>query len=234
MGKYKIAGLVVDMQPKYPTLSERSAAYSVDQSTPSDFSISVPTFQIEEKVKNSPGLSMDACEYAWYGYEFYKKLLHYGGMMLHSSCIAVDGKAYLFSASSGTGKSTHTNLWKEHFGERAVFVNDDKPALRLFDGEFFACGTPFSGKTSLNTNVMFPIKGICILNRGEKNSIDFANPAIVVHRLLNQSYRPQDPALMEKTLDILSLVIEKVPIYELYCNISDEAVVTAYEFMNKN
>ena len=234
MAKYKIADLVVEMQPNHSTLLQRSEAYLVDNSTKSDFSITVCPQAIEEKSKKTPELTVDACEYAWYGYEFYKKLLNYDGMMLHSSCIAVDGFAYLFSAPSGTGKSTHTNLWKKHFGDRAVFINDDKPALRVIDGKICACGTPFSGKTSLNTNINVPVKGICILNRGETNSIKFANPTVSVHRLLNQAYRPQDPELMDKTLDFLNLVLEKIPIYELYCNISDEAVSVAYEFMSKN
>lgn len=234
MGKYKIANLVVEMEPRFDLLNSRCAEYAVQDADHTDFSISVSAEAIAEKASNTPGLSQEACEYAWYGYEFYKKLLDFDGMMLHSSCISVDGEAYLFSAPSGTGKSTHTNLWKEYFKERAVFINDDKPALRIIDGRVCACGTPFSGKTALNTNIIVPVKGICILNRGVTNSIKLADKSILVHRLLNQAYRPQNPALMNRTLDILGTVISNVPVYELYCNISTEAVVTAYEFMSKN
>ena len=233
MGKYNIAGLLVEMEPKFPLLSERSHIYSVDIAEKADFSIDIPLDAISAKSKSSVGLSEEACEYAWYGYEFYKRLLRFDGMMLHSSCIAVDGQAYLFSASSGTGKSTHTSLWKEHFGDRAVYVNDDKPALRFINGKVYACGTPFSGKTSLNSNVIVPVKGICLLNRGVENSIRIAARAYAVPKLFNQSYRPQDPELMDLALDILGRVIENVPVYELFCNISDDAVLTSYQFMSR-
>ncbi len=234
MAKYRIADLIVDMKPSYGLLKERSLQYLTDDCKQSDFSISVSKEAIAEKARQSSAMNEEMCEYAWYGYEFYKKLLHFNGMLLHSSCIAVDGEAYLFSAPSGTGKSTHTGLWKEYFKDRAVFVNDDKPALRIFDGSVFACGTPFSGKTSLSTNIIVPVKGICILNRGVENSIKFADKKTMIHKLLNQSYRPVDPELMDLTLDMLDKVIEKVPVYELFCNISTEAVLTSYEFMSKN
>ncbi|MBE6570765.1 MAG: hypothetical protein E7656_00770 [Ruminococcaceae bacterium] len=233
MEKYNIAGLLVEMEPKFPLLSQRAHMYSVDTADKADFSIDIPLAAISAKSKNTPGMSEEACEYAWYGYEFYKRLLRFDGMMLHSSCIAVDGQAYLFSASSGTGKSTHTSLWKEHFGDRAVYVNDDKPALRFMDGKVCACGTPFSGKTSLNSNIIVPVKGICLLNRGVENSIRVADRVSAVPKLFNQSYRPQDPELMDLALGILGRVLESVPVYELFCNISDDAVLTSYQFMSR-
>ena len=73
-------------------------------------------------------------------------------MLLHSSAVVVDGYAYLFSADSGTGKSTHTGLWKQHFGDRAYIINDDKPAIRKVDGEWYVFGTPWSGKTDTSVN----------------------------------------------------------------------------------
>jgi hypothetical protein len=60
-----------------------------------------------------------------------EKLLDYDTLLFHGSLIAVDGEGYLFTAKSGTGKSTHTKLWREYFGDRAVMVNDDKPLLHL-------------------------------------------------------------------------------------------------------
>ena len=86
-------------------------------------------------------------------------------LMLHGSTVAVDGQAYLFTAPCGTGKSTHTRLWREVFGDRAVMVNDDKPFLKITDGAVIACGSPWTGKHGLGSNVSFPMKGICILSR---------------------------------------------------------------------
>lgn len=95
----------------------------------------------------------------------------YNTLLFHGSVIAVDGKAYLFTAKSGTGKSTHTRLWREYFGERAVMINDDKPLLRITQEGVFAYGTPWDGKHRLSTNISAPLAGICILRRGNDNSI---------------------------------------------------------------
>ena len=73
--------------------------------------------------------------------------------MVHASAVEVDGKAYLFSADSGTGKLTHTKQWQNYFGkERALIINDDKPAIRKDKNGWAAYGTPFSGKTDENLN----------------------------------------------------------------------------------
>ncbi|WP_455057428.1 hypothetical protein [Jutongia sp.] len=78
-------------------------------------------------------------------------------LLFHGSVIAVDGKAYLFTAKSGTGKSTHTRLWREYFGERAVMINDDKPLLKITQDGVYAYGTPWNGKHRLSTNISAPL-----------------------------------------------------------------------------
>lgn len=60
-----------------------------------------------------------------------EKMPDYGTVLFHGSAIAVDGEAYIFTAKSGTGKSTHVRLWREMLGDRAVMVNDDKPLIRI-------------------------------------------------------------------------------------------------------
>ena len=85
---------------------------------------------------------------------------------------AMDGQAYLFSADSGVGKSTHSRLWQQVFGDqRVTIINDDKPALRLRDGVWYVYGTPWSGKYGLNHNLCYPLAGICFLERSKTNKI---------------------------------------------------------------
>ena len=103
--------------------------------------------------------------------KFAQALLPKDILLLHGSTVAVDGKAYLFTAKCGTGKSTHTRLWRQLLGERAVMVNDDKPFLRFTPEEVLACGSPWSGKHGLDSNITVPLGGICILERGQKNKI---------------------------------------------------------------
>lgn len=114
-------------------------------------------------------LVQDDWEYMLTGSDFYTELIKYNGILLHSSCVVVDDYAYVFSADSGTGKSTHTQLWLEHFGDRAYILNDDKPAIRLIDGKVYACGTPWSGKYDYSTPKIVELAGICFLQRSETN-----------------------------------------------------------------
>lgn len=234
MSKYKIADILVEMSPRYPRLLNQSERYRVDTQEKEDFTIFLSDEFLTEKHSKNPHLPIEDCEYVWAGSEFYHKILEYDGIMLHSSCVAVDGKAYLFSAPSGTGKSTHTALWQKKFGDDLVFVNDDKPALRFFDGKVYACGTPFSGKTDLNTNQKFPLAGICLLHRAETNFINEADKALALKKIFTQILRPKEQSAMLNTLDILNKILSVVPVYDLYCNMDDSAADISYAYMSTN
>ena len=164
---YRIAGLSVKMDSFGRTLAQ-AQPYATEQLNDTDVVIENAT---EEFISKYSVLPLDECEYVYTGMSFYKQLINYGGLMLHSSAVVVDGAAYLFTADSGTGKSTHTSLYLREFGDRAYILNDDKPAIRFEDGGFFAYGTPWSGKNAKNTNARVPVAGICVLHRGEKNEI---------------------------------------------------------------
>jgi hypothetical protein len=153
-------------------------------------------------------------------------------LMLHGSTVAVDGKAYLFTAPCGTGKSTHTRLWRELFGERAVMVNDDKPFLRIMESCVLAYGSPWSGKHGLATNVCVPLKGICSLRRGNENSIGRVEPNCLNDFLREQVHIPSDAALAKKANSLLDLLVHQVPLWEMHCNKDPEAAKVAYSAMS--
>lgn len=151
-------------------------------------------------------------------------LLERDVLLMHGSTVAVDGRAYLFTAHCGTGKSTHTRLWREVFGRRAVMVNDDKPFLRFMDGEVVACGTPWTGKHGLGSNVSAPLAGICILSRGAENGIRRADPEDVSEFLLQQLQPDGDP----RTERLLWELLRRVPVWQMECNRELEAARIAY------
>lgn len=155
----------------------------------------------------------------------------YDTILFHGSVVAVDGKGYLFTAKSGTGKSTHTRFWRQEFGDRAVMVNDDKPLLQIKDGKVWACGTPWDGKHRLSTNTAVPLKAICILERGEENYIESISAKQALPMLLQQSYRPQNPVGIAALLSLLDKVTTAVPFYRLHCNLDPSAARVAYEGM---
>ena len=156
-----------------------------------------------------------------------------GILLFHGSVVAVDGKAYLFTAKSGTGKSTHTRLWREYFGDRAVMINDDKPLIQITDDGIYAYGTPWDGKHRLSTNTHAPLAGICMLRRGSDNVIRTITPQEAYPMLLQQCYRPMDTEALMATMQLLDKLKETISFYELSCNISQEAVEVAYNGMRR-
>ena len=160
-------------------------------------------------------------------------LLSCDTLLFHGSVIAVDGEGYLFTAKSGTGKSTHTRLWREYFGERAVMVNDDKPLLHITDSGVTAYGTPWDGKHRLSTNTAVPLKGICILARDTTNHIEPVEPHAVYPLIVQQTNRSLSADGMKQTLSLIDRMLNVVPVYRLGCNMDIEAARVAYEGMNR-
>lgn len=225
---YKIAGLTVEMDSFGRTV-EQAKDYEIDFCEGPDIVIHGEWKALKE---TQPHLSDEDCEYLVTGGSFYRQLLNFDGMMLHSSAVVVDGKAYLFSAPCGTGKSTHTKLWLQVFGNRAQILNDDKPALRLEDGQFYAYGTPWSGKTDQNINVRVPLGGICVLRRSEKNVIEPYWGHHALHDILEQTIRPRESRMMVKLLDLMDKLVTTVLVWKLECNMEPEAALVSYKAMS--
>ncbi len=154
-------------------------------------------------------------------------------LVFHGSAVAVDGVAYLFAAKSGTGKSTHTRLWREMLGERATMVNDDKPFLRIVEDKVWVCGSPWNGKHRLDTNILVPLHAICLLERGEHNEIHKITAGEALPMLLQQSSRPLDSKQLSIYMDLLDKLSSRVPFYRLRCNMEPEAATVSYEAMSK-
>lgn len=236
MSIYKFANLYVDMSPFGMTLKKQSLKYQYanEKDIKPDISLFVPIDKIVKTQRMYPQLSFDDTEYMLYGEQFYTQLLCYDGFLLHSSAVAYNGNAYLFSAPCGTGKSTHVSIWLKVFSDNAFCINDDKPAIRRIDGKFCACGTPFSGKTDTSRNECVPIKGICVLERGRDNKIEKIDAKDAVYAILNQTIRPADKSLMTSLLSIIDELSASVPVYRLFCNMDDEAALVAYRGMSGN
>lgn len=225
MQTYQIADLSVNMDTWGRTL-QQAQIYAISPSQTPD--ISIPS-EAEQTKQVFPHLSLDECEYMATGRQFYSRLLQFDGLMIHSSAVVMDGKAYLFSAPSGTGKSTHTRLWQRVFGEdRAQILNDDKPAVRLVDGCWYAYGTPWSGKSTTSLNLRVPIAGICFLKRGPENSIRKLPPAQAAFRILDQTVRTKDFRLRELLLAAVDKLVSNVNVYEMQCNMEPEAAMLSH------
>lgn len=153
----------------------------------------------------------------------------HSSFVFHSSAIGCNDGGVVFSAVSGTGKSTHTSLWLKEFSD-AYIVNDDSPIIRLEkDGDVKLCGTPWAGTTGINTNVIIPLKGIVFLERSETNSVEKISAMQSVSRFLSSVSPALNSVMFEKSLDTLNKILSNVPAYILKCNMEPDAAHVARE-----
>ena len=152
-------------------------------------------------------------------------------LLVHGSAVAVDGAAYLFVARSGTGKSTHTRLWREQFGPRARMINDDKPFIQLRQEAVLACGSPWSGKHGLDCNFSSPLAGICILQRGSENRIQPIGADEALPMLAKQTYLPLDPEKSARMQQMVEKLARTVPLWCMECTKDPLAAQVAYAAM---
>lgn len=233
---YDIAQLRVEIiEPKGRTEKQAIPYLSKnqDENIKADIVINVDDSRVKAAIQEHPELNQGDWEYMLTGSDFYTDLIKFNGILLHSSCVVVDGVAYAFSADSGTGKSTHTQLWLKHFGDRAYILNDDKPAIRIIDGKPYACGTPWSGKYDYSTPAVVPLAGICFLSRSETNQIKKADTGKAIYNIFSQTVRRLGESRMNMLMDNLNEIFKLVPIYDLGCNMSDDAVLCSYNAMKK-
>ena len=160
-----------------------------------------------------------------------ERLPFYDAFLFHGSAVAVDGEAYLFTARSGTGKSTHTRLWRELLGARAVMVNDDKPWVRITGERAVVYGSPWDGKHHLSRNIAVPLRAVCILERAAENTIRPVSGTEALATLLQQIYRPADPSALERTLELIDRLCGRVSLYRLGCNMDIGAAELSWRIM---
>lgn len=181
-----------------------------------------------------PNITMENVAYMESARQFYVALLYRDGFYLHSSAVELDGKAYLFSGNSGVGKSTHTRLWQQVFGEAAQVFNDDKPALRCLDGTWYAYGTPWCGKDGINQNKKVPVAGICFLKQAKENRIRRLNQQEVIGRIMTQTiHRFGSLERLDLMLSHLDKLVQMIPVYELENRPEPEAARLSCETMRR-
>ena len=244
--KIRLAERVIEVHALFDGLEHLCADYVLPETDAApDFSVDIAMADIDfERMKSEAEDAREGVPVRHYSDAYfetlavYRKIAEqmpaYDTVLFHGSVVAVDGVGYLFTAKSGTGKSTHTRLWRERFGSRAVMINDDKPLLRITDRGVLACGTPWDGKHRLSSNCSVPLGALCALERGTENRIVPVTRQQLYPLLLQQTYRPADRAAMQKTLLLLDRLAAATPLFRLQCNMSPEAAAVAYEGMKPN
>ena len=158
-----------------------------------------------------------------------EKLTEYGVLLLHGSALCMDGEAVIFTAGSGTGKSTHSRMWRELFGDQVWMINDDKPLLRIGEESVLVFGSPWDGKHHLSRNASAPLKAIVKLERAEVNHIEPIKKEEAFPVLMKQCYVSRNPAITLRTLDLMQRLLRMTDFYNLGCNQEPEAARVAWE-----
>lgn len=144
-------------------------------------------------------------------------------LILHCAYTVYKGKAILFSAPSGTGKSTQAELWKQYRGSR--IVNGDRALLRKIDGVWSACGWPVCGSSDICESEDTPLYTIVMLRQGETNYIERLSPIQTFTQLYAQTTINQwNPAFVQRAMELIEDLIGQVPVYQLTCNMTEDAV----------
>ena len=222
-----IADITVGVENRYKHIERISRDYTVDSGAPL-FTVSASDEDIARERGNLDEDFHDAfLESTVIHRKIADQLWRYDAFLFHGAVLAVDGGAYAFTAPSGTGKTTHTRLWLELLGERAEYLNGDKPIIRFIDGVPYAYGTPWLGKEGYGSNISAPLLGIARLARGKENSARGVSFDDISSILLSQIYIPRAPMAAARTLALVGRLSEGVKLIELECNMEKDAAVTS-------
>lgn len=225
--RISLAGLTVEIHSRYPLARTFCKDY-LEGSTGIHFSADAVESEIAEQMCASEISDEPHAELMCLHRSIAERLPRFERCLLHGAAISYKGKAYLFLAPAGTGKSTHIRLWRECIGQDVGIVNGDKPILDLSGALPLVCGTPWAGKEGWQKNVSVPLAAVCLLQRGETDSIRRVQPKDHLAAVLQQVYRPDDPAALTATFSLLDRLFANVPLYLLSCTPRESAVRTAF------
>ncbi len=227
---YKIADIVFSADIRYKHTYSVMKDYLAPEGAKPEFSFKITDEDLMQEKSLSP---YTLPEYAYESTAVYRKFIYvalekYDAFFFHCSSISVDGQGVMFTAKSGTGKSTHRNLWLKNFGDRVTVINDDKPIIRKVKGKYYIYGTPWQGKENCGANIKVPAKALCFLSRSKENYIGPIDTISVISKALNQTVRPKAPKLMSNLLDLFDGFLKQVDTYDLGVNMNDDAAIIAY------
>lgn len=230
---YRIAEMNIAVQARHEETYRYMAEFLTDSD---DYELYIePTeemiryeAELSEEIHGYPG-SPYICEAVAILRVICDYIIDKGGFFLHCSCLKYKDEAIIFTAPSGTGKSTHAALWRRHFGSEVTMINDDKPLVREKDGRFIIYGTPWNGKHGIGENTSAPVRAIVFLSQANDNHAAAISPVEAITLLLQQTVLPSNKAQLSALLDMLGRLVETVPVFRLGCTISDAAVTTIAE-----
>ncbi|MCD8089499.1 MAG: hypothetical protein LUD81_02565 [Clostridiales bacterium] len=228
----EMAGVVIEIRSRYNFCRWFCRNYLTDKAA--DFSVYAEDDRMAEFREHSPEIRDELLERDAVYSAIASKLPYFNRVILHGACISYKGRGFLFTAASGTGKSTHIGLWKKYIGNDVDIVNGDKPVFSVEQEKISAYDTPWCGKENWNLKHSAEMAAICFLKRSEegKNRIrQISDPEEAIPLLLRQMYHPYEPEATGLMLELFDKIIERLPMYVLECDMSEAAVKCSFEAM---
>lgn len=228
----ELAGLAIGVENRYDYLPRLARDYLTDKEP------LFTVFATDEDIATERDASEDDFSSGYLeSIVVYRKIAEmlprYDAFVFHGAVLGYSGSAYLFTAKSGTGKTTHTRLWLSEVGGDVHYLNGDKPIIRFIDGRPIVFGTPFRGKEGYGINESLPLRSIAFLSRAEKNSAYTVEADKIDTFLATQAYMPRDPLGAIATLRLIDRLAGSVRLVALKCNMDPEAARVAFLEMTK-
>lgn len=235
MIKIEIAGLKIALENKYPYIENYVQGYQTDGEV--DFSVHATDETVEAERHSADGRTFpsDYCESICLYREIAERLPLYDAFVFHGCVLACNGGAYLLTAQSGVGKTTHAGNWLRAFKDRVHILNGDKPVIRIIDGTPIACGTPWRGKEGYGINESLPLKSIVFLERGNTNETFEISKSDALTKFMKQIYLPRkDKVQLLSTMRLADKVLSSVELVGFRCTKEIESAGVLYERIIKN
>lgn len=230
MARYKLADLVIELKNEHDFLPKQCVQYRYEADASAELTVSVTGDEIRREQNLSPdthfpvGYLESVCAYR----KLCMELPRFDGFLLHGSVIDCCGKGIAFLARSGVGKTTHTMLWKQVYGDAVTVINGDKPIVRFLEGVPYAYGTPWAGKENLQCNARVNLTDICFVERSAENAVIPIRPEERLTAVMQQILIPADPVMAMKTLELLDRLLDCCRVWVIRCNISPDAAILAH------
>lgn len=226
----RIAGLDVCIEHEHSHVARLCEPYAVAECGSADiFAVASAEEIIAESQNYNGEHARGYCESICIYRSIAEQLPQFDGFVFHGAAVEIGGRGVIFTAPSGTGKTTHISLLFDSYPDEVKIINGDKPIIRKIDGEWRVCSTPWAGKEGMQRNTSAPLDSIVILGRGEENRIERVQAAECFDTLIRQVYYPQESEALLRTLSLLDTLPESVRFFKLSCNMSPDAARTSFE-----
>ena len=231
--KIKLVNIVLEINAFYETTKKYCEDYLTDEKA--NYVITMNKEDLENESSNSKEGHVYVSEEISALYRKIADLFVDNNIVVfHGSSFKVGNYAFIVTAHSGTGKSTHVKLLETLLGNKFSYINDDKPLLEVKD-EIMLYSSPWNGKERRGDCVHAPLKSVIFLNRGISNTYrKLDNKQEIYFRLLSQIYLPKEKDKREKALKLIDILLKRISFYEINVNMDISSASMTYERIIQN